>query len=96
MTRAAMPGRAHLQAVPACTLAQDFSDDERAFLAELGVDAPPVRLQLVPRTPRPAATPAADLRRARARGDLALWIAAASIAAALLLFVLGRLDGLTP
>lgn len=73
-----MPGRSHLQGVPACAQAEDFSDAERALLAELGMHVGAPRLSLVPKVdaPFPAPTPAADLRAARRRdllGDLVMW-----------------------
>lgn len=96
MTRALMPGRAHLASVPACTLAESLTDDECALLAELGLRGAAPGLYLVPSRPALAAepTPAADLRRARRRQQIADWtvrVAALAVAAWVVINLLGKL-----
>lgn len=99
MTRATMPGRAHLQVVPACSAAEALTDDERALLGQLVWHIDPPKLHLVPPAaePVPRATPAADLRRARRRQLVDDWtsrIAVMAAAAAAVIALLGRLDGI--
>lgn len=104
MTRAHMPGRGtplHLVDPPRCWGAEAMSDDERALLGQLVWHAEPPKLRLVPRSAEPArrATPAADLRRARLRQMVDDWtahVAVLAAAAAAVIALLGRLDGLVP
>lgn len=101
MTRAMMPGRSHLQSVPACSMAEDLTDDERAMLGQLVWHAETPKLHLVSclAEPTPRPTPTADLRRARRREQVEAWtgrIAVLAAAAAAFSALLGRLSELAP